>query len=278
MAAGDSDVVADAIADSKYAADISRKMQVPDRLTLSGGGAGAKDTAMMGGFRGGGGGGGSGGNGGGPADLASSWSNVASAKMMQVPDRILLAGNNAHVAARSTPRELQLENSVMPTSPEHVRVYTPPRSIRLDDNSAFPAVPLDGGGGGGDLSDDDILEQSYNGGGTGAGAGHRMPAATAAAPNFVRTGSSGTGQLSSSLGKENSFMAMASGQEMPQQQQNLTTFEELQLVRRQIAKLNHRLMAVELENQQQQQREMIFTVLVTAYFFGKFIFWVNRNT
>ena len=50
----------------------------------------------------------------------------------------------------------------------------------------------------------------------------------------------------------------------------------LQLVRRQIAKLNHRLMAVELENQQQQQREMIFTVLVTAYFFGKFIFWVNR--
>ena len=60
--------------------------------------------------------------------------------------------------------------------------------------------------------------------------------------------------------------------------QNLTTFEELQLVRRQIAKLNHRLMAVELENQQQQQREMIFTVLVTAYFFGKFIFWVNRNT
>ena len=50
----------------------------------------------------------------------------------------------------------------------------------------------------------------------------------------------------------------------------------LQLVCRQIAKLNHRLMAVELENQQQQQREMIFTVLVTAYFFGKFIFWVNR--
>ena len=32
--------------------------------------------------------------------------------------------------------------------------------------------------------------------------------------------------------------------------------EEIQLVRRQIAKLNHRLMAVELENQQQQQREM----------------------
>ena len=60
--------------------------------------------------------------------------------------------------------------------------------------------------------------------------------------------------------------------------ENMTPFEELQLVRRQIAKLNHRLMAVELENQQQQQREMLLTALVTAYFFGKFIFWVNRDT
>jgi len=269
--AADSDVVADAIADSKYAADISRKMQVPDRITVSGGGAGKESPtrSMLGSFRGGGGGGG-GANGG---DVASSWSgrDAESAKMMQVPDRILLAGNNAHVAARSTPRELQLENSVMPTSPEHVRVYTPPRSIRLDDNAAFPAVPapLD------DMSDDDTLEQSYNnvggGGGGGPGAGHRVPASS---NNFQRAGSGG--QLSSSLGKDNSFMVTSSGPELPQQ--NMTTFEELQLVRRQIAKLNHRLMAVELENQQQQQREMIFTVLVTAYFFGKFIFWVNRNT
>ena len=59
--------------------------------------------------------------------------------------------------------------------------------------------------------------------------------------------------------------------------ENMTPFEELQLVRRQIAKLNHRLMAVELENQQQQQREMIFSILVTAYFFGKFVMWVNRT-
>lgn len=272
--AADSDVVADAVAESKYAADISRKMQVPDRITVSGGAGKESPTRsmMMGGFRGGGGGG----------SDASSWSGrgseAESAKMMQVPDRILLAGNNAHVAARSTPRELQLENSVMPTSPEHVRVYTPPRSIRLDDNAAFPAaMPATLG----DMSDDDdTLEQSYNnanGGGNGSGgpgAGHRVPSSN---NMFNRAGS---GQLSSSLGKDNSFMVTSSGggggAELPQQ--NMTTFEELQLVRRQIAKLNHRLMAVELENQQQQQREMIFTVLVTAYFFGKFIFWVNRNT
>ena len=54
-------------------------------------------------------------------------------------------------------------------------------------------------------------------------------------------------------------------------------WEEIQLVRRQIAKLSHRLMAVELENQQQQQREMILTVLVSAYFVGKFFMWLNKS-
>jgi hypothetical protein len=44
----------------------------------------------------------------------------------------------------------------------------------------------------------------------------------------------------------------------------------------QMAKLNHRLMAVELENQQQQQRELILTVLVSTYFIGKLIMWINR--
>ena len=58
---------------------------------------------------------------------------------------------------------------------------------------------------------------------------------------------------------------------------NLTPWEELQLVRRQIAKLNHRLMAVELENQQQQQRETILTVIMSAYFIGKFFLWIQRS-
>ena len=51
----------------------------------------------------------------------------------------------------------------------------------------------------------------------------------------------------------------------------------LVITRRQIAKLNHRLMAVELENQQQQQREMVLTVVVTAYFVVKALVWFNKN-
>ena len=45
--------------------------------------------------------------------------------------------------------------------------------------------------------------------------------------------------------------------------EGLTVYDEVQMMRRQIAKLNHRLMAVELENQQQQQREMVRFVNMT---------------
>ena len=39
----------------------------------------------------------------------------------------MLAGSDEHVYSKGPPRELQLEKSVMPPTPEHVRVQTPPR-------------------------------------------------------------------------------------------------------------------------------------------------------
>jgi hypothetical protein len=60
-------------------------------------------------------------------------------------------------------------------------------------------------------------------------------------------------------------------------EQNLSTNEEIQLMKRQIAKLNHRLMATELENQQQQQRELVFTIAVSAYFLVKALIWINKS-
>jgi hypothetical protein len=57
----------------------------------------------------------------------------------------------------------------------------------------------------------------------------------------------------------------------------LSMAEEIHLLRRQMAKLNHRLMSLELENQQQQQRDKILTVLISAYLLGKLIVWVNRS-
>ena len=42
---------------------------------------------------------------------------------MQVPERILVAGGNSHVAAKNLPRELQLESSVLSPSPEQVSLH-----------------------------------------------------------------------------------------------------------------------------------------------------------
>merc|ERR1711997_573231 len=82
-------------------------------------------------------------------------SEHAASLKMQVPERILVAGGNSHVAAKNLPRELQLENSVLSPSPEQIRVFTPPRSIRLEDHS-FPTVD----------QDDERLHSSINGGDT----------------------------------------------------------------------------------------------------------------
>ena len=51
--------------------------------------------------------------------------------------RILVAGSDRHIPSKSTPREMQLEHSVMPPTPEHVRVHTPPRSVHTVGLLAF---------------------------------------------------------------------------------------------------------------------------------------------
>lgn len=155
---------------------------------------------------------------------------------MQVPDRIMLAGSDDHVFPKSHPRELQLEKSVMPPTPEHVRVQTPPRSIKLGEVSydSAPSTPQH-------------RDKLVNGLG-GPGGGDRRA-------RIERGGSVDGDSLESGL----------------------SVYDEVQMMRRQLAKLNHRLMAVELENQQQQQREMVLTVVVSAYFVVKALLWLNKS-
>ena len=57
---------------------------------------------------------------------------------MQVPERILVAGGNSHVAAKNLPRELQLENSVLSPSPEQVRAI---QNILIIDMGALQSNP-----------------------------------------------------------------------------------------------------------------------------------------
>lgn len=263
------------IADSKFTAEISKRMRVPDRICMFGDGDDDVLTAVRGGSA---------------AEDESPggrWSRTAESSLrrgeaqsgggvgyngytstMQVPERILLAGNNTHIAdKRGPPRELQLENTIIPPNDDDIRVSTPPRTIRLDGTaftttsssessphklSAPPPPPLRSesvwsagvvGGCSGDAVENDLKR-------------HSPAAAAAADANQLMT------------------MGAAAAAGPPD---NSTPWEEIQLLRRQMAKLNHRLMSVELESQQAQQREMLLTVFLSIYFVGKFIFWINRS-
>lgn len=59
--------------------------------------------------------------------------------------------------------------------------------------------------------------------------------------------------------------------------EGLTTTEEVHHLRRQMAKLNRRVMALELANLERLQRDKILYGLGIAYFLLKTIFWLNRN-
>ena len=168
-----------------------------------------------------------------------------------------------------------------------VRVTTPPRSIRLDDHN-FPSSTTN-------RSED---EQSLNGNDEDHDELPNQKSTlqsnmerSSRSSSFLTTPKRGLGKIGGvprSASVESESLVYGSRHASDPSMAMLETiqgggghgtnpWEEIQLVRRQIAKLNHRLMAVELENQQQQQREMILTVLVSAYFVGKFFMWLNKT-
>lgn len=53
--------------------------------------------------------------------------------------------------------------------------------------------------------------------------------------------------------------------------------DEVLHLRRQVAKLNRRVIAIEFENIQRQQREKVVYCVGLAYFLIKAIMWLNRN-
>jgi len=232
--------------DSAYTADISKQMRVPDRLMAHNGNVSP------------------------PGNSAEDqhWNHSTSSSLynMQVPDRILVAGSDQHIPSKSTPRELQLENSVIPPTPEHVRVHTPPRNITLDLVS-FPTV-----------QDEPFCPTPI---------GYRRSIKLGDVP-FP---SAGDTPVQESPPKSNYFNNFNSKQVKKDRtisfdpdlsltqgsEASLSLYDEVQRVRTQMAKLNHRLMALELENQQHNQRWQVVSVLVSAYFLVKTMAWINRN-
>lgn len=207
--------------ESSYTADISTKMRVPDRLYAHNGGE----------------------NGHGD-DGRWKEQEQYSIQQMHVPDRILVGGGNEHIASKATPRELQLEKTVVPPSPEHVRVHTPPRSIKLDE-VAFPS------------------------------AGDTPIQSPPPPPRQVNRAKPSQHihfkeERSMSYDQEQSLLMT------PTADTSISMYDEVQRMRTQMAKLNHRLMALELENQSQTTRWQLLSVIVSAYFIAKTFVWLNR--
>ena len=59
--------------------------------------------------------------------------------------------------------------------------------------------------------------------------------------------------------------------------EHVTPSEEVTHLRRQVARLNRRVMTIEFDNIQRQQREKVVYCLGLAYFLMKAIMWLNRN-
>lgn len=56
-----------------------------------------------------------------------------------------------------------------------------------------------------------------------------------------------------------------------------TQSEEVLQLRRQVSKLNRRVLAIEIDNLQRQQREKVIYCVGLAYFLIKAIMWLNKN-
>ncbi|XP_023173526.2 transport and Golgi organization protein 11 isoform X2 [Drosophila hydei] len=108
--------------DAKYAHEINDKMRVPKRIKATG--EYSDEDLLLSNQNG----------------MISSW-NYHDKIDMNVPDRIVVLGHNQHLETRSAPREIQLENSILPKNPSlgFLRVQTPPRVITLTDHH-FPSA------------------------------------------------------------------------------------------------------------------------------------------
>lgn len=162
---------------------------------------------------------------------------------MSVPDRIVVAGGEQHIGTRGVPREVELEKSIMPQpDPALYRVQTPPRNITLD-TYPYPGTE--------DLTPSEDRESSTPGSAT------LLPRPT-----------SSTSQPFIHPTPDPGAVGVAT---------DLSPGEEVSLLRRQVGRLNRRVMALELDTQQRSNREMVMYTLGAAYFLIKALLWLNRN-
>lgn len=260
--------------------DISEQMRVPKRIRATGGSYFDDEPELL-----------SNGNG-----EINSW-NYHNKIEMNVPDRIVVLGQDQHLGTKSAPREIMLENSILPKDPGFVRVSTPPRVITLSEHH-FPSASEEPQDEEGDQTlrrmdrddDDDYEPRSLDSmlgaeavGEGGGGSVHRQRGRG----QQQRFGSGGraNGELArkTAFAKHNSselVLGRSFREETPTfggSVENLTPAEEMTHMRRTVAKINRRLLAIEIDNAQRQQREKIIYCVGLAYLLLKTFMWLSRK-
>nr|CAG4644076.1 EOG090X08OG [Lepidurus arcticus] len=160
---------------------------------------------------------------------------------MKVPDRIFVdVGAHEGMDARP-PREFVLDSADLPVLHPTMRVQTPPSKITLDM--------------------------------------HPFPTATDTSKMSAPMHSNGLSQVVLSESKD-SFMTKrpsAGSLEFAETSTEAIVFEEMDLLRQQVAKLNRRVISLELEAQQRQQRDIVLYTMGVAYVVLKAIIWLSKD-
>ncbi|KAG5680690.1 hypothetical protein PVAND_010182 [Polypedilum vanderplanki] len=233
------DPLKDAYMNATFSKEISEKMRVPKRISANGEICSEEEN-----FNG--------------NNQMNSW-NFHEKVDMIVPDRITVAlGDDQHLGTRSQPREIELERSILPKEPGFIRVSTPPRVITLNHHH-FPSAS----------DEPEIEEENLK---------YYEPktlhfAEDTKKVNTPRRKSHHSSQemIINHRDETPPYSGMGSVENLSQ------SHDEVLHLRKQVAKLNRRLLNVEIDNLQRTQREKIICFIGVAYFVLKAIFWLNRK-
>ena len=210
--------------DAAFAAEISAAMRVPKRIQVTGEGDDEFRSGLKNGQSNG---------------SAAGAGPALGARMMTVPDRIVVLGGEQHGAGGGPPRELLLERAAQPPpGRQDWAVHSPPRVLRVDEHLRPPEETPPS-------AEDEGTPERRGGRGRGDGGADRSlvlrdPMSPPAPPGF------------------------------------LSPSEELELLRRQLLKVNRRLMQIEVENQRRRSREVMLYTAGAAYFLIKVVLWMGR--
>jgi hypothetical protein len=182
--------------------------------------------------------------------LTSHAKGKGSNEWMRVPERILVAGNDSHIAGIQPPPELKLENTIRGDDQytadigNTIQMMTPPRVLSLSDH-AYPSV-----------TDPDDEEDSDD---------------VIASKRRSNVRGSGLKQNQSQLGKMVDWSLNDSTM-------NGLDVADANVVRRQLKMLNRRVTHLEQENRMRYQREVIIYSLGVLYLIIKSVSWFNRRS